>query len=408
MTHPLFSPEQFTDTDLRELTDSGAVQVVDLPQRSFSEAWRDIQQRGPSRTPKRMFDPRHQAKLREMRDFLVAFKNGQISEHHMREVMSTSDFPILFGDILDTRLLAQYRETPVTWPAYAQRGTVVDFRQARLIALDGMQQPLYPSNRKAELDGVDIDNDLSETPYTTQVQVYERGYTYNWRMLINRRGEFLSRLPQFLARAARRTEEYFATDLFVNSTGPDSTFFSAGHNNIVTGNPALGESGLEAAVNLLYGRTDSNGQPIVVEGITLLVPPLLTIAATKLLRAVSIEAVPASASAGVRILTENWMQRFKPVTNWYLPIVDTSANKNTTWYLFADPQDRPAMEMTFLQGYEEPSMWQKAPNTQRLGGGVDPMMGDYEDMSIHQKIMHILGGTLIDYNMVVVSDGSGS
>jgi hypothetical protein len=102
------------------------------------------------------------------------------------------------------------------------------------------------------------------------------------------------------------------------------------------------------------------------------------------------------------------VSRINPAVNWYGPIVDTSANKNTTWYLVANPQDRPAMEITFLSGYETPSLWQKAPNMQRLGGGVDPIMGDYDDNSIHQKIMHIIGGTLIDPKVMVSSNGSGS
>jgi hypothetical protein len=231
--------------------------------------------------------------------------------------------------------------------SYAQRGTVSDFRQSRMIALDGLQQPLYSANRKAELEGVDLDNQLTETAYYTQVEVYERGVAYNWRMLMNRRGEFLSRIPALLTRAANRTEEKFATDLYSDSTGPDSTFFSSGNANIVTGNPALSTSALKTALNIMYAQTDSGGDPIVIEGVTLIVPPLLSLTADEITKAYQLEIVPAT-SARVHVHYSAMGNRFKPTTNWYGPIVDTSANKNTTWYLVATPQDRPAMEVTFL------------------------------------------------------------
>lgn len=397
----------FTDSDLDELEDREAVHLVDLPQRSFSEVWSEARRAAPGKA-RRFHDPQYLRRLAEMRDFLVAVRKGQVPEWTIRETMATSDFPLLFGDILDTRLLNQYTATPNTWSQYAQRGTVNDFRRTRMIALDGIQQPLYPANRKAELEGTTESNALTETPYYTNVEVYERGVSFNWRMLMNRRGDFLSRLPAFLTRAAVRTEEKFASDLYMDSTGPDATFFSVGNANIVASNPALSTAALKTALNTMYAQVDSGGDPIVIEGVILVVPPLLSLTADEITKAFQLEFVPATSAAGTRFTTPAWVNRFKPVTNWYQPVVDTSANKHTTWYLFAQPQDRPAMEVTFLNGYETPTLWQKAPNMQRLGGAVDPIMGDYDDNSIHQKIMHIIGGTLIDPKMAVASNGSGS
>lgn len=403
-------PEFFTDSDLGEVEAREGVYFTDLPERDFSTVWAETEVAKPRKNA-RMRNPRWLSKLNECASFLRAVKAGQVSDHKMQEILSTSDFPLLFGDILDTRLLNQYATTPNVWSRYAQRGVVSDFRQSRMIALDGLQQPLYASNRKAELEGVDLDNTLTETPYYTQVEVYERGVSYNWRMLMNRRGEFLSRIPQLLTRAASRTEEKFATSLFMGAAGADSTFFSVGNANIVTGNPALGISGLKAAMNKLYAQVDSGGDPIVIDGVVLIVPPLLQLDAEELVKATQLEIVPApgaTTGSGTRVFTPPWVNRFEVAVNWYQPIVDVSANKNTTWYLAAMPQDRPAMEVTFLSGYETPSLWQKAPNSMRLGGGIDPIMGDYEDNSIKQKVMHIIGGTLIDPKMMVTSNGSGS
>lgn len=408
-----FDNTLMNDHDLDRIEQSGAVMfgAESVTTRSLTEVISDVRTR-EARKHARYNNPSYMAKLAECRDFLVAVRRGEVSSWVLQEVLSTSDFPILFGDILDLRLLGYYNQTTPTWSQYAQRGTVADFRQTRIIALDGMQTPLYPSNAKPELKNVVYDDNLAETGYTTQVQVYERGVAYNWRMLMDRRGQFLNQIPMLLGRAAIRTEEKFATSLFVSSTGPNATFFAAGNHNLISGNPALSVAGLKTALNTMYAQVDSGGDPIFIEGVTLVVPPLLKTDAIEILKANQLELVPApgaTSGQGTRVFTNPWVGDFKMAVNWYLNLIDTSGNKNTTWYLFADPNvNRPAMEVTFLEGYDKPSLWQKAPNTQRVGGSVEPMMGDFDDMSIHQKIMHIIGGTLLDPKVAATSNGSGS
>lgn len=403
--------------ELDQILDSGAVTFYNetVTRRTFSEVVADTSER-VKRKNARFHNPAYLKRLAECRDFLKAIKSGDVSSHVLLEVLSTSDFPILFGDIMDLRMLGFYKQTNPTWRSYAQRGTVPDFRQTRIVQLDGLQSPLYSTGKKAELETVKYDNDIDETGYTTQVQVYERGVAFNWRMLIDRRGNFLNQLPMLLNRAAVRTEEKFATDLFVDSGGPNSTFFSNTHANLInttngatSNNPALSIQGLRDALNVLYRQTDSGADPIMIDAVTLVVPPLLKTTALEILKSFQLEIVPATSALGTRYTTPPWVNDFGLAVNWYLPIVDTSANRHTTWYVFANPnENRPAMEVTFLEGYENPSLWQKAPNTQRLGGGIDPLLGDFEDSSIHQKIMHIIGGTLLDFKVAAVSNGSGS
>jgi hypothetical protein len=70
-----------------------------------------------------------------------------------------------------------------------------------------------------------------------------------------------------------------------------------------------------------------------------------------------------------------------------------------------DSQARPATEVGFLQGFETPQIFQKVPNTMRMGGGVDPMMGDFYSMDQDMKIVGVMGGTNIDGRTTVASFG---
>jgi hypothetical protein len=110
------------------------------------------------------------------------------------------------------------------------------------------------------------------------------------------------------------------------------------------------------------------------------------------------------------MLTQNWMaQKLRLNVNPYIPLIASSANGNSSWFMFANPGvQRPALEVGFLRGYETPSLFQKMPNTMRLGGAVDPMLGDFDSMALTYKGLHIIGGTRMDPKMTVASNGSGS
>lgn len=353
-------------------------------------------------------------RLSETIAFVEGVYEGRISTQRFIEAMSTSDFPLLFGDILDRQLLGAYEETPATWPQYLKRSVVRDFRLSRLIALDGLEQPFYPSFNKPEYHNVKEDNILTETGYTTSVEVYEKGFVLNWRMLINDDLDAFRDLPNRLARGARRTEQRLASGLYNQSTGPHSTFFSNANKNLIniangalSNNPPLSVQGIKDGLNVLYRAVDTNGDPIFVNGATLVVPPTLQITAEEIIKATSFAFSPGT-TTGVSFATGNWMgSRLSVAVDWYAPLLNTTSG-HTAWYIFANPQARPAGTVTFLRGYETPGLYRKTPNTERVGGGSVPELGDFEDMSQRFKGLHIIGGTLIDPKSAVASDGTGA
>lgn len=358
----------------------------------------------------RRSDPHYLSSLAEAATFLAEVLDGRRPAHALQEAMSTSDFPLLMGDILDRQMLSRYAEYQPTWQNYARRGTVRDFRQARRIAVDGLEGSYYPDFAKPELTSPK-EEALTETGYLTQVQVYEKAVALNWRMLVNDDLDAFSSIPDRLARGARRTEERFATALYVDSTGPHGSVFTSGNANIVTGNPALSIGGLQTAMTVLAAQTDASGEPIVVEAMELVVPPALEITALNILNAEMLDLTTAGgAVSGQGLRTRNWMKgRLRLSVNPYIPIIANSSNGDTSWFLFANPAvGRPFMEVTFLRGYEQPGIYQKAPNTMRVGGGVEATLGDFDTNEIRYKGMHVIGGVVLDPRAGVGSEGDGS
>src|SRR5260221_12553988 len=78
-------------------------------------------------------DPvRYQENLLAANKFIGDVLKGRKHYSLLREVMSTSDFPQYFGDILDRSLLARYQLWPADWEAFAKRVIVNDFRDAKV------------------------------------------------------------------------------------------------------------------------------------------------------------------------------------------------------------------------------------------------------------------------------------
>jgi hypothetical protein len=367
-------------------------------------------------------DPRYLAKLAEAAGFLADVLDGRRRTWQLEEALTTSDFPILMGDILDRQLLGRYQEIPTAWQAYAKRGSVRDFRTVRRIQTDGLEGRFYPTASKPEMTTPLENDNLSETGYTYAVAVYERATALNWRMLVNDDLDAFRDIPDRMARGARRTEDYFATQLHVDANGPHASLYTSGNKNqvitangAVTSNPALSIAGLQDAFTVIGNMVDADGEPIMIDAVVLEVPPALEVVAQNILNATELWVggdgqTGGGGTAAQRLIVANWMRRkMALVVNPYIPIVASSANGSTTWFVHASPSvSRPAMEVGFLRGYETPAILQKTPNTQMMGGAPDMTLGDFDTGEIRYKGRHIIGGTRLDPKATFASNGSGS
>src|SRR5690348_13394674 len=80
----------------------------------------------------------YEARLNEvMKMTLKAFRGSKRDMVNFSEAMSISDFPNLFGDVIDRAVLANYLETPYTWNLIAHQASVSDFRPVRRFRVDG-------------------------------------------------------------------------------------------------------------------------------------------------------------------------------------------------------------------------------------------------------------------------------
>jgi hypothetical protein len=244
------------------------------------------------------------------------------------------------------------------------------------------------------------------------VSKFGRRIPLDWETMLNDDLDAFRDIPDRLGNAARRSEEKFATGLYASSGGPNATFFASGHSNLITANPVLSVTGLQAAYTTLAAQVDTDGAPIYINGTVLVVPPALEVVANNIINATEILAAAGGGdgTGNDQVRAVNWMRnKVKVMVNPWIPIIDTT-HGSTGWYLFSDPSvGRPAAEVGFLIGHEVPELFQKTPNAVRVGGGlVAPEDGDFDTDSVEWKVRHVFGGTLMDFRAAVASSGAGS
>ena len=351
----------------------------------------------------------------------------------LRETMSVTDYQALFVDVLDRMYYGYYNAYPVYNKALVKVHNLRDFRLVSRYLLDGVVTPLQilnqgggdaasPANQRALIGPSPQDGSpaTSTAPLQYQPLLYQAMTSVNWRAFVNDDLGIFRDLSDRLAIAANRGISKFISQFYVSSTGLNPSLYQLNYHNQLTkangatvDNPQLTTQGLIDAINVLTRMRDATGDPIIITG------------RLKLWYSSTLEGTVQNVMNGLSVYVQNqggvgntqgfpqqflnvqpWMiQRMDPVMDPYIPIIcPTFPNM---WGVTADPmaQNRPATEIGFMTGFETPQLFTKVPNTMRLGGGVDPTLGDFYSMDQDMKIVVVMGGVNIDGRSTVGSLG---
>jgi hypothetical protein len=300
----------------------------------------------------------------------------------------TTDFSTLLGNVVNKRLIRDYRDLAYPLDRIMVVKSLRDFKQQEAILLG------YFGNLPSVAQNAVYTNPAALT--NTQ-ETYTAGkYGYIVALTIedianDDLGGFV-RIVSRLGRSAKRTLAAFVlvTNVMSNPTmNADSlAVFHASHNNLIT--DMLSTVGLQNALNLLLNQTEpgsSQKLAVTTDDLTLWVNP------GDLLGAQTITDFNNSPGGEQQGMAQTIRR---------LGITPVAANVFTgahSWLLTASPKDVDMVEIGFFNGQQEPEFFTQA----------DPTQGDSfgQDVVMKHKIRHIYGGVPVDYRGMVMSSVIG-
>lgn len=376
----------------------GTTEVL-VGDRAVAEGEAKLDGRSFKRAPR---DPNYNKHLLEAAQLWGAAMNGsRRAMLDVEEALSTSDFPIFLGALFDRELLAQYDQITPVWQQFARRTVVRDFRPKTWVDLLGGRGILDVVPEATEYPARSVD----ESKYELRVGKRGARIPLTWEALVNDDLDQFRNLPDRLAAGARDTEDYTATQLLVNASGANTSFFKAGNGNAPTALP-LTLDNLSAAIQAVTQRKDTEGRPISTgQNLILMVPSGLVLQAEAILATTEVRTTVGNQTT---ISTNPIARRVRIVENPWLTVIAQDAKASTRWFLLPDPgAARPALIVGFLRGHETPDLRVKLDAGQRLGGGaLAPEEGSFDDDTLQYRVRHVLGSTVLDPIATYVSNGS--
>jgi len=126
--------------------------------------------------------------------------------------------------------------------------------------------------------------------------------------------------------------------------------------------------GLGAAVAVMRALVDADGEPVLVEPRTLVVPPALEAKADALYASTNVVVSGGGDTVTTAPSASPFAGKYKPLCSPYISNAKYTGYSTTQWYLFADPNSGPAAFLAaFLNGMTNPTIEQSDTDFNTLG-----------------------------------------
>lgn len=297
----------------------------------------------------------------------------------LRAAFSTLSLPGILGNTANKFVLAGFNAVEDSWRAIASKRAVTDFKTITSYRLTGDHE-----YEQVGPDGELKHGSVGEASLTNKADTYGKMFAITRTDIINDDLGLLTQLPRRIGRgAALKLNTVFWTEFMDNSS-----FFTAGRGNYEDGaSTALDIDALTAAELLFLDQTDDDSQPVGINPAILLVPNALLVTASNLMNSTQVN----NGSTSDTPVNNPHAGKFDVVKSSYLGNTGITGNSVLAWYLLADPEDVPVIEVAFLNGNETPT--------------VESADADFNTLGIQMRGFHDFGASKQEYRGGVKEKG---
>lgn len=271
----------------------------------------------------------------------------------LSEALVVADFPYYFNRVLSRAVYDRYNYRTSDWRDYTYADTLPDYSVGERFRFSEFDRPVKRREKEEPYAGY-----ISESKLQIQVEDYAKQIDFSNRILVNDDLGAFNDLVMKMGDSARRFEDFYVSALYDNATVIASlTALGAlymGTGRLTTANLAIG-------YNAFVQRVDARNNPMNIPPVYLVIPPVLRLTANQILQS---ERIAELATNGVNVLRGALQIKEDPYITYTAP--------NIPWYLFAAPNDVPAVSVVRMQGRPGPRLYAKAPDKVPMtaGGGL--------------------------------------
>lgn len=260
---------------------------------------------------------------------------------------STTSLPNILSNVANKMLLEGYNYIEDAWRRICKIASVNDFREHSRYRMTGTF-----TFEKVGADGEIKHGKLDEASYGQRASTHGIMFALTRQMIINDDMGAFTDIPRQIGMGAAEAIADAVWGLLLSNP---SSFFSTDNNNYKAGSDtALSVDSLTAAEVMFAEQTRPGGRPLGVSPAILLVPAALRVPADMLMKSVNLNETT-TANKGKPSANPH-AGKFDVVSSSYLSNASFTGASSKAWYLFADPNRLPALEVAFLNGVDRPTV----------------------------------------------------
>jgi hypothetical protein len=314
----------------------------------------------------------------EIQRYAFGMGNGPMRPLHAGAGFSTIDVANITAATANKFIREGWMSVDQTPLRIAFIRPVNNFHQITTVSLTGHLQ-----FEKVGADGEIKHGTLDDMTYTNQADTYAAMLAITRKDMINDDLGALTAVPRRLGRGGMlKLNDIFWTEFLNNSS-----FFTSGNSNVNEGVADMTLGGLAATEAIFMNQTDPDSKPLSTEPRIILVPTALKATAVALMDPQGVMITGASST----IPNVNpFRGRFRVESSPYMSNSSYTGNSSTAWYMLADPNDIPVIEIVALNGRVEPVVETADANFNVLG----TQMRGYNDVGVN--LQEYRGGVRAD------------
>jgi len=295
----------------------------------------------------------------------------------LQAAFSTASLPGILSNIANKMLLEGYNYIEDAWRSIVKIASVNDFKEHTRYRMTGAFQ-----FQQVGPDGELKHGQLGEQKFGQKADTHGIMFALTRQMIINDDMGAFTDIPRQIGMGAAEAIADAVWGLWLaNPVQSDGkAFFHADHKNYAEGaDTALSVDGLTDAEVTFGKQVKPNGKPLGIRPSILLVPTALKVPAEMLMKSVQLNETTTANKA--KPSANPHVGKFDVVSSVYLSNPTFTGASDKAWYLLADPNRLPAVEVAFLNGVDRPTVEKTDADFNTLG----VMFRGYIDFGVREQ-----------------------